>query len=98
MGFIQIIQATTSKADELMAMDREYEEAVKGKSTVKRAIVARDRNDPKKHFIIVFFDSYEDAMKNSNLPETASFAAKQQALVDGPPTFHDLDILDDTTY
>ena len=44
---------------------------------------------------MVFFDSYESAMENSNLPETAEFAEQQMPLLDGPPTFYDLDIVDD---
>ena len=38
---------------------------------MRRSIVTRDRNDPERHVLIVFFDSYESAMENSNLPETA---------------------------
>ena len=47
--------------------------------------------------IVVFFDSYESAMENSNLPETAEFAEKQMTLLEGPPTFLDLDVIDDWT-
>ena len=64
---------------------------------MRRSIVTRDRNDPDRYLIVVFFDSYESAMENSNLPETAEFAEKQMALLDGPPTFHDLDIVEDRT-
>jgi hypothetical protein len=34
-------------------------------------------------------------MANSNLPETASFGAQQAPLLDGPPAFVDLDVIDD---
>jgi hypothetical protein len=34
-------------------------------------------------------------MENSTLPETQAFAGKLGALTDGPPTFYDLDIIDD---
>ena len=45
--------------------------------------------------ILAFFDSYEAAMENSNLPETSEFSEKQAALLDGPMTFQDLDVIED---
>ena len=60
-------------------------------------IVTRDRNDPERYMLVVFFDSYESAMENSNLPETAEFAEKQMLLLDGPPTFYDLDVIQERT-
>ena len=95
MSFIQIIETRTKKFDELQALGDQFFEATEGKRTVRRSILTRDRNDPERYLIIVFFDSYESAMENSNLPETAEFAEKQMPLLDGPPTFYDLDIVDD---
>jgi len=43
----------------------------------------------------VFFDSYESAMENFNLPETQASAEQYMKMSDGPPVFHDLDILPD---
>jgi hypothetical protein len=42
---------------------------------------------------MVFFDSYESAMENSQLPQTRQFAEKWAAVVDGPIQFHDLDVV-----
>jgi len=95
MAFIQIITGHTSKMDELRAMDEEYEKATAGKTTVRRSIACMDKNDPTHFAIIVFFDSYEDAMKNSILPETSALAEKMGALLDGPPHFHDLEVIED---
>jgi quinol monooxygenase YgiN len=95
MAFIQIIEVRTSKIDEMRAIDDEWEKATEGKRTARRSIVTRDRNDPDQVRIIVFFDSYESAMENSKLPETQEFAAKWAELADGPPTFLDLDVIDD---
>lgn len=97
MAFIQIVDVHTSKLEEVRALDAEYEKATEGKRTSRRAIVGQDRNDPTHVQIIVFFDSYESAMENSKLPETAEFAAKWGALADGPPTFLDLDVIDDNS-
>jgi len=38
--------------------------------TVRRELLARDHSDPGRYFAIAFFDSYESAMENSDLPET----------------------------
>jgi hypothetical protein len=57
--------------------------------------VARDREDPERHLVIAFFDSYESAMTNSNLPETTAFGEKQAALLDGPMQFTNYDVLED---
>jgi quinol monooxygenase YgiN len=97
MSFIQIIESRSKNFDELQALGDEFYAATEGKRTVRRSILTRDRNDPDRYLIIVFFDSYESAMENSNLPETAAFAEKQMALLDGPPTFFDLDVVEDRT-
>jgi hypothetical protein len=95
MAFIQIIEGRTTRADELMALEEEWRQATEGKRTLRRSIVTRDRNDPDKYVIIAFFDSYESAMVNSNLPETNEFGRKQEALLDGPMVFTDLDVVED---
>ena len=95
MAFIQIIELKTSKPDEILALDAEWEKATEGKRTARRSIVTRDCNDPSRHLVIVFFDSYESAMENSALPETQEFAARWADLVAGPMAFHDLDVVED---
>lgn len=95
MAFIQIIEVRTSNLDEMRALDDEWEKATEGRRTTRRSIVTTDRNDPTLVRIIVFFDSYESAMENSNLPETQAFAEKWAAIAEGPPTFLDLDVVDD---
>ncbi len=95
MSFIQIIELKTTRLDEMRALDEQWEQATAGKRTTRRSIVTQDRNDPTKVRLIVFFDSYESAMENSNLPETAEFAGKWAALADETPRFHDLDVIDD---
>lgn len=67
MEFIQIIDMHTSKVDEIMRLEDEWEKATKGKRTLRRSIVTRDRNDAERYLVIAFFDSYESAMANSNL-------------------------------
>jgi hypothetical protein len=95
MAFVQIIECHTSKVDEMQALETDWRAATEGKRTVRRSILARDRNDADRYFILAFFDSYDSAMKNSALPETAAFAEKYATFVDAPMVFHDLDVIDD---
>jgi quinol monooxygenase YgiN len=97
MSFIQVIEIMSSKLDEMRALDEQWEKATEGKRTARRSIMTRDRNDPNRVRIMVFFDSYESAMENSNLPETQEFAAKWAELAEEPPRFLDLDVIDDRT-
>ena len=95
MSFVQIIEMRSKNYDELQAIGDEFFTATEGRRTLQRSLVARDRNDPDRYFILAFFDSYESAMENSNLPETAALAEKQMKLLDAPPTFYDLDIIEE---
>jgi len=95
MEFIQIIDIHSSKVDELSKLEEEWRKATEGKRTLKRSILTRDRNDPEHYLLFAFFDDYDSAMRNSNLPETGAFGEKQAALLDQPPTFIDLDVLED---
>jgi quinol monooxygenase YgiN len=95
MSFVQIIELRTDNPDELRALDEQWRQATEGKRTAQRVVVTRDRNDPERHLVIVFFDSYESAMQNSQLPETQEFAEKQSALLTAAPVFHDLDVVDE---
>jgi hypothetical protein len=95
MPFIQIIEMRTTRIDELTALEEEWRKATEGKRTLRRLIIGQDRNDPSRHLMIAFFDSYESAMENSNLAETTEFGGKQMALLDAPPVFWDLDVVSD---
>jgi hypothetical protein len=97
MAFVQIVGYRTSRYDEMSKLGEEWEAAAAADSTVRRVITCQDRDDPGRYVDIVFFDSYEDAMTNSNLPVTREFAQKMAALADGEPTFDNLDVLEDRT-
>jgi hypothetical protein len=95
MGFVQIIDVRTSQVDQMRAVGDEWEKATEGKRKTRRRIVTQDRDNPGRHFLIVFFDSYEDAMENSALPETDALSQKMMGFADGPPTFYNLDVIED---
>jgi hypothetical protein len=93
MGFMQIIEFRTSAIDDVRQIDEEWILASEGKRTVRHQFLARDHADPDRYFAVVFFDSYESAMENSDLPETKSASEKYMKVADGPPVFYDLDII-----
>ena len=95
MAFVQIIECRTTQFDKIQRLEDEWRAATEGKRTLRRSIVVRDRTDPERHLILAFFDSYEAAMENSNLPETSGPSEKQAALLDGAVTFQDLDVIED---
>ena len=98
MAFIQIIEGRTSRGDEIDALSADLEDRTQGRFPARRSIRTQDRDDPSRFMVIVFFDSYESAMENSNLPETSEFSQKMAELLDGPPTFHNLDVVEDKTF
>jgi hypothetical protein len=95
MAFVQIIEFRSSKPDEIKKTGDEWEAAAAGGRKARRRIFCEDRDNAGRYLNIVFFDSYEEAMENSNLPATQEFSKKMMALADGPPTFYNLNVLDD---
>ena len=93
MKFVQIIEYHTSEPDEVTKLHEEFRALTEGKRSSGRVMECIDRNDPTRHFTIVEFPSYEDAMNNSALPETAAMAEKMMKIADGPPIFYDLDLV-----
>ena len=94
MAFIQVIEFTTQKPDEVRALIDEIRAETADRGTVVRADVCTDRDQPGRMVNIVQFESYEAAMENSNLPETQEFARRMSELADGSPRFLNLDVTD----
>jgi hypothetical protein len=95
MTFAQIIEFKSADIEGIRKADEDWIQATEGKRTARRQLLARDRDDPERYFMLVFFDSYDAAMINSGLPETQASAEVFASLADRPPTFYNLDILDD---
>lgn len=95
MTFVQLIDCRTSRFDEMNRLMDRWVEQTKGKRTATHDILGKDRSDPS-HFVeIVEFPSYEEAMRNSNLPETNRIFQEMVALCEETPTFTDLDVVRD---
>jgi quinol monooxygenase YgiN len=95
--FVQIIEFTTSRIDDVKALSEQYRAERGDDAGPTRAYFTQDRDKPNTYLNIVEFDSYEEAMANSENPATSSFAQKMSELVDGPPVFRNLDVADTWT-
>jgi hypothetical protein len=92
MAFVQIIEIETTRPDEVEALVGEWRVKTQGTRKAQRGTFTKDRDRPDTYVQIVEFPSYEDAMANSELPETASFAERLRKLCDGPLLFRNLDV------
>jgi hypothetical protein len=100
-GFVQIIEYRTSKPDEITALAEEFRtkrEAEDNGSAPMRGLACADRDEPGRYFMIVEFNSYEEAMENSGRADTSEFAEKMAALSDGPAKYYNLDLVEAMEY
>lgn len=92
MAFIQIVEVTTTRLDEIQELVEEWSATTEGRRTARRSTFTEDRDRANTYVQMVEFPSYQEAMTNSDLPETAEFAARLARLCDGPPVFRNLEV------
>ncbi|MEB3367836.1 DUF1059 domain-containing protein [Saccharopolyspora mangrovi] len=93
MEFVQLIEFKTSRPDELSRLMDEWEERTGGKRTATRAVLTHDHEQPDRYYEFVEFPSYDEAVRNSHLPETDELSQRMRNLCEGEPTFHNLDVV-----
>ena len=87
--FIQVIQAKSTRRDEVRALIEEWGNLPDEGSGFLGGTYGFTDDD---EFIgVVRFESKEKAMANSARPETDAMAKRMAELMDGPPTFRDCD-------
>ncbi len=91
--FIQLIDYRTTRGAEIEALLDEFRDSTEGRRSTASSITCRDREQSDHYVTIVEFPSYEDAMRNNELPETQQFAARMLELCEGDPIFVNLDEL-----
>ncbi|HEV3401492.1 MAG TPA: hypothetical protein VG078_06680 [Acidimicrobiales bacterium] len=94
MGFIQLVEFTTTNTDQIRELGEQFRRDTEGKRTTLRAMICADRDVPDRYVVVGEFASYEEAMANSELPETQEFAAAMNELVQGPPSYRNLDVIE----
>jgi hypothetical protein len=93
MPFVQIIEFETTRPDEVQALVGEWREKTAGKRTAQRGTFASDRGRPDTYVQIVEFPSFDAAMANSELPETADLSQKLRGLCNGEMVFRNFEVL-----
>ena len=93
MTFIQIIEVVTTRVPEIEDLMNEWVSATEGRRSARRSVLTKDRDRPDTYVQVVEFPSYEEAMANSALPETAAFARKLLGLCVSEPKFRNLDVV-----
>jgi hypothetical protein len=93
MRFIQIFEFTTTRIDAVEALMDNWVAQSEGRRSVVRSVLTADRDRPLTYVQIVEFSSFEGAMQNSALAETAEFAQRLAELCEEPPRFRNLDLV-----
>jgi chaperone required for assembly of F1-ATPase len=95
MAFIQVITYRTDRREEMDALVERWLEDTEDVRRARKRLLLKDRRDKDSYMEVVFFDSYEDAMHNSELPATRLLStAFEQLAVDGFD-FRDFDLISD---
>jgi quinol monooxygenase YgiN len=95
MAFLQIMTFRTGDLDAAMQIHNQWRQSTEGKRTLRREVLARDRDNPGSYVVLAYFDSHESAMQNSQLPETQHAAEQFQKLSKEPMGFRNLEVLED---
>ncbi|WP_404188578.1 hypothetical protein [Streptomyces tauricus] len=93
MKFAQIIDFETESIDEMRELVREAEQGSAGRSGgPTHRMVLHDRNTPNRYLVVLEFESFDEAMRNSEDPQTTRMAERMAALCSRPPQFTDCDV------
>lgn len=95
MTFVQVIEYKTSRPEQLNEIMDHWLSETQGKRTATHAVLMSDRDQPGTYMELVEFPSYDEAMRNSALPETGKFAKQITNLCSEPPIFHNLEVVRD---
>jgi hypothetical protein len=91
-GFIQIMEFQTDDIDAVERFATDMVEQRGDRLLATRSTVCSDRDRPGTFLVIVEFESYGEAMRNSEDPETSRYATQLVSLLDGEPSFRNLDV------
>ncbi|MEU6313179.1 ester cyclase [Streptomyces sp. NPDC047014] len=95
MTFVQVIDYETTRFDEMNALIDRWAEQSSGRRTATHTMIGQDRAARNHYVDMVEFPSYEEAMKNSGLPETDRMFQEMVSLCEGMPSFMNLDVVRD---
>jgi quinol monooxygenase YgiN len=93
MTFIQTISFTARDEGQLMKLMVEWEKDTPNAPGFRRVWILKDRDRPNTYMISAEFSSYDEAMKNSNRPETDAMAKRLFAMVEGKAEYRNFDLI-----
>src|SRR5215471_20461510 len=96
MEFVQVIEFTTTRYDEVRAIGNRFAEMRRagGGPKPQTILFLKDRDRPNTYRTVARFASYEEAMENSNRDDTTKMAGEISALCQDQ-TFQNFDLLDE---
>jgi hypothetical protein len=95
MKFVQIIGFETERLDEMRQLLEEAGQRAAGRAGgPTHHMLLKDRDKPNHYLALVEFDSYDEAMRNSDDPETGKLAERLGALSIGERVYTNCDVLD----
>jgi hypothetical protein len=86
------MEVPTTDFAEMKQLGERWRDDTEGKRSRARSTFCIDRDDPNKIVAVIEFESYEEAMRNSDMHETQQFAEQVAKLANGPITFRNLDV------
>ncbi|WP_329278421.1 hypothetical protein [Streptomyces sp. NBC_01451] len=91
--FVQIIDIETDRMEEMRALVEETDKRLAGRAGgPTHRLVLQDRNQPNRFLVMIEFESYDEAMRNSDDPETSRMAEQLASMCTRPPSFTDCDV------
>jgi quinol monooxygenase YgiN len=91
-GFIQVVEFEAKDVEAVADALNRFRDENPGAVLSSAATIAEDRDRPGTFVSIVLFDSYEQAITQSQNPATDAFSKQLAELMSGPPRFRNLDV------
>ncbi|MDH6519839.1 hypothetical protein M2164_006451 [Streptomyces sp. SAI-208] len=95
MKFVQIIGFETERLEEMRELMEEAGRRNAGREGgPTHRMLLKDRDKPNHYLALIEFDSYDEAMRNSDDPETGKLAEQLGALSMGERVYINCDVLE----
>ncbi len=95
MKFVQIIDFETERLENMQKLLQEAGQRNAGKpGGPTYRMFLKDRDKPNRYMAVLEFESYDEAMSNSDDPETSKLAEQLGALCIGERVYTNLDVLE----
>ncbi|CAL9638922.1 hypothetical protein ABZ519_13345 [Streptomyces collinus] len=95
MKFVQIIDFETDRLEEMQQLIEEAGQRSAGRTGgPTRSMLLKDRDRPNRYLALIEFASFEEAMRNSDDPETSRMAERLDALSLNERVFTNCDLVD----